>query len=57
MKRMDFGFAHSAQGMLKQSEKPAACGAGDRSAQGDACKGDYPAEKPRKQGRYNIIEK
>ena len=38
MKRMDFGFAHSAQGMLKQSEKPAACGA--------ACgAGDKPAEE------------
>ena len=47
MKRMDFGFAHSAQGMLKQSEKSvdcgAACGAGDKPAEekpaacGSAC--------------------
>ena len=38
MKRMDYNFAHSAQGMLKQSEKPAACGA--------ACgAGDKPAEE------------
>ena len=38
MKRMDFNFAHSAQGMMKQSEKPAACGA--------ACgAGDKPAEE------------
>ena len=52
MKRMDFNFAHSAQGMMKQSEKPAACGAacgaGDRSAtEGDACnKQETAEEKP-----------
>lgn len=56
MKRMDFGFAHSAQGMLKQSEKSvacgAACGAGDKPAEekpaacGSACgAGDKPAEE------------
>lgn len=40
MKRVDFSFAHSAQGMINQSEKPAACGA--------ACGiGDKPAkDKP-----------
>ena len=39
MKRMSFGFAHSAQGILRQSEKPAACGS--------ACgAGDKPEEKP-----------
>ena len=27
MKRMNLNFAHSAQGMMKMSEKPAACGA------------------------------
>lgn len=26
MKRMDLSFAHTAQGFLKMSEKPAACG-------------------------------
>ena len=41
MKRIDFSFAHRAQGMMKQSEKPAACGA----ACGSACgAGDKPAE-------------
>lgn len=38
MKRMNLNFAHSAQGMMKMSEKPAACGA--------ACgAGDKPAEE------------
>lgn len=52
MKRMDFAFVHSAQGMLKQSEKPAACGAacgaGDKPAEEKpaACgTGDKPAEE------------
>lgn len=58
MKRVDFNFAHSAQGILKQSEKPAACGAAcgtsDKpeekekpTACGSACgAGDKPEEKP-----------
>lgn len=52
MKRMDFNFAHSAQGMMKQSEKPAACGAacgaGDKPTEEKpaACgSGDKPAEE------------
>ena len=56
MKRTNLNFAHSAQGILRQSEKPAACGAacgaGDKPAEkpaacGSACgAGDKPAEKP-----------
>ena len=56
MKRMDYNFAHSAQAMLRQCEKPAACGAacgvGDKPAEekpaacGSACgAGDKPAEE------------
>ncbi|MCR4993799.1 MAG: ACGX-repeat peptide [Bacteroidales bacterium] len=56
MKRMDLNLAHSAQGLLKQSEKTAACGsacgAGDKPAEekpaacGSACgAGDKPAEE------------
>ena len=37
MKRTDFGFAHSAQGIMLNAEAPAACGS--------ACgAGDKPAE-------------
>ena len=38
MKRVDLNFAHSAQGVMLNEEKPAACGS--------ACgAGDKPAEK------------
>lgn len=38
MKRMDYNFAHSAQGVILSEEKPAACGS--------ACGvGDKPAEE------------
>ncbi len=56
MKRMDYNFAHSAQGMLKQSEKPAACGAACGTADkpeeekpaacGSACGTGDKEEKP-----------
>lgn len=61
MKRKDYNFAHSAQGMMRQCEQPAACGAacgaGDKPAEekpteektaacGSACgAGDKPAEE------------
>ena len=38
MKRTDFGFAHSAQGIMKNAEAPAACGASCGT-------GDKPAEE------------
>ena len=52
MKRVDFNFAHSAQGVMLNEEKPAACGAAcgasDKPAAcGSACgTGDKPEEKP-----------
>lgn len=54
MKREDFSFAHSAQGFMTivSSDKPAACGSGDKpeekpAACGSACgSGDKPQEKP-----------
>lgn len=56
MKRMDYAFAHSAQGLINTVDKPAACGSacgsGDKPAQdkpaacGSACgAGDKPAEE------------
>lgn len=56
MKRTNLNFAHSAQGILRQSEKPAACGAAcgasDKPAEekpaacGSACGAeDKPAEE------------
>ena len=56
MKRSDFNFSHSAQGILKMAEAPAACGAAcgtvdkpteDKPAAcGSACgAGDKPAEE------------
>lgn len=56
MKRIDFNFAHSAQGVMLNDEKPAACGAAcgasDKpteekpAACGSACgAGDKPAEE------------
>ncbi len=56
MKRTDYSFAHSAQGVMKKAEAPAACGsacgAGDKPAEekpaacGSACgAGDKPAEE------------
>lgn len=56
MKRTDFCFAHSAQGVMLNAAAPAACGsacgAGDKpeekpAACGSACgAGDKPEEKP-----------
>lgn len=41
MKRSDFNFSHSAQGIMKMAEAPAACGtaccAGDKEEKPAAC--------------------
>jgi ACGX-repeat protein len=59
MKRSDFAFAHSAQGVMKNTEAPAACGAAcgtaDKPAEekpaacGSACGTGDKEEKPQEE--------